>query len=94
MDTIHYFVHRTRYYLFTAIDHHSRFAIAITSRRANNKTAAAFAQLETVFPANIKQVLTDNGSEFEGDLPSFRTKVTPIARPEQSAVLLILVALK
>ena len=72
MDTIHYFVNHTRYYLFTAVDHYSRFAIAIAVRRANSKTAAEFARLvETVFPNHITQILTDNGSEFQGDFDAY-----------------------
>ncbi len=72
MDTIHYFVNQTRYYLFTAIDHYSRFAMAITCRRASSKNAAALAKLvHTVFPGNISQVLTDNGSEFQGDFDAY-----------------------
>ena len=75
MDTIHYFINGIRYYLFTAIDLHSRFAIAIACRRANSKTAAAFAKLVMkVFPATIKQVLTDNGSEFAGDFHAYLQK--------------------
>ena len=72
MDSIHYFVDQTRYYLFTAIDHYSRFAVAITCRRASSKNAAAFAKLvHTVFPNNISQVLTDNGSEFQGHFDAY-----------------------
>ena len=72
MDTIHYFVNRTRHYLFTAIDHYSRFAVAITCRRATSKNAATFARLvHTVFPGNLSQVLTDNGSEFAGDFDAY-----------------------
>ena len=72
MDTIHYFVNRTRYYLFTAIDHYSRFAVAITCRRAHSKNAATFTKLvHTVFPGTICQVLTDNGSEFQGDFDAY-----------------------
>ncbi len=68
MDTIHYFVNQTRYYLFTAIDRYSRFAVAITCRRASSKNATAFVKLvHTVFPGNLSQVLIDNGSEFQGD---------------------------
>ena len=68
MDTIHHFAKQTRYYVFTAIDYYSRFAIAITCRRASSKNATAFVKLvHTVFPGNISQVLTDNGSEFQGD---------------------------
>ena len=72
MDTIHYFVNRTRYYLFTAIDHYSRFAVAITCQCAHSKNAATFAKLvHTVFLGTIRQVLTDNGSEFQGDFDAY-----------------------
>ena len=72
MDTIHYFAKQTHYYLFTAIDRYSRFAVAITCRRASSKNATAFAKLvHTVFPGNISQVLTDNGSEFQGDFDAY-----------------------
>ena len=89
MDTIHYFINQTRYYLFTAIDRYSRFAMAITCRRANSKNATAFAKLVyTVFPGNISQVLTDNGSEFQGDFDRIYNNIT------LNTAILILVALK
>ena len=45
MDTIHHFVNQTRYYLFTAIDRYSRFAVAITCRRASSKNATSICKI-------------------------------------------------
>ena len=67
MDTIVYCINNTRYYLFTAIDQYSRFALAATCHRANSRAAADFLRfIERVVPFKIKQVLTDNGSEYLG----------------------------
>jgi len=72
MDTIVYLINGKRYYVFTAIDHHSRFALAVGSHRARSRDAAAFAQLvETLFPCPITKVLTDNGSEFDKDFAEY-----------------------
>ncbi len=49
-DTVVRFIGTTRRYIFTATDHASRFAQLV----------------QTLFPAPIRQVLTDNGSEFLG----------------------------
>ena len=66
MDTIVYIVDNTRYHLLTAIDLHSRFALAVACRRANSKAAADFLRfVEHVVPFKIKQILTDNGSEYQ-----------------------------
>ena len=61
------FIWRTRRYLLTTTDHASRFALAIAVPRHDSQHAARFAALvKTLFPGRIKQVLTDNGSEFQG----------------------------
>jgi len=71
-DTIVLFVFGLRRYILTATDHHSRFAFAIAVPRANSKNAAQFAALvQAVFPAPIRQILTDNGSEFAGAFDDF-----------------------
>ena len=71
-DTIVRFVGSTRRYIFTAIDHASRFSFALAVPRANSRNAAHFAQLvQSVFPATIHQVLTDNGSEFLGQFDQY-----------------------
>jgi len=61
------FVCGVRRYILTAIDHHSRFAVALAVPHATSNNAAQFAALvQAVFPAPIQQVLTDNGNEFAG----------------------------
>ena len=66
-DTIVRFVAGYRRYLLTAIDHHSRFAVAAVVPDKSSHSAAHFADLvKQIFPAPITQVLTDNGSEFAG----------------------------
>ena len=66
-DTVVRFVGRTRRYLLTATDHASRFALAIAVSRHDSQHAARFAALvKTLFPGRIEQILTDNGSEFQG----------------------------
>lgn len=71
-DTIVRFAYGCRRYIFTATDHASRFAFAVAVPRANSANAARFAGLvQSVFPAPIQQVLTDNGSEFAGAFDDF-----------------------
>jgi len=66
------FAYGCRRYIFTATDHASRFAFAVAVPRANSANAARFAGLvQSVFPAPIQQVLTDNGSEFAGTFDDF-----------------------
>ena len=66
-DTVVRFIGRTRRYLLTATDHASRFALAIAVQRHDSHHAARFAELvKTMFPGHIEQILTDNGSEFQG----------------------------
>ena len=66
------FIGRTRRYLLTATDHASRFALAIAVPRHDSQHAARFAALvKTLFPERIKQVLTDNGSEFQGAFANY-----------------------
>ncbi len=59
---------RTRRYIFIATDHASRFTFAMAATRHNSQHVARFAALvQTVFPGRIEQVLSDNGSGFQGD---------------------------
>lgn len=67
LDTIERRQDGRRRYLFTAVDHHSRFSFAMAALRSNSETAAFFMGLVVeMFPGRIEQVLTDNGSEFQG----------------------------
>ncbi len=66
-DTVIRFIGRTRRYIFTATDHASRFSFAMAATCHDSQRAVHFATLvETVFPGRIEQVLSDNGSEFQG----------------------------
>lgn len=54
-------------YVFTAIDLHSRVAMAWAPAQATSANAARLLELlAQAFPAPIRHVLTDNGSEFQG----------------------------
>ena len=54
-------------YILTAIDLHTRVALALAPPRASSAAAGRFLGLLTeVFPAPIQRVLTDNGAEFQG----------------------------
>ena len=71
-DTVVRFIGRTRRYLLTATDHASRFAVAIAVPRHDSRHAARFASLvKALFPGRIKQILTDNGSEFQGAFATY-----------------------
>ena len=71
-DTVVRFIGRTRRYLLTATDHASRFAVAIAVPRHDSHHAARFAALvQTLFPGRIRQILTDNASEFQGAFAAY-----------------------
>ncbi len=64
-DTVEKIIHGTRRYLITAVDIHSRFAIAFATKSHGSKEAAhVFKAIFQSFPYPIERVLTDNGSEF------------------------------
>lgn len=64
-DTVEKIIHGTRRYLVTAIDVHSRFAVAFATKSHGSKEAAeVFRAILDTFPYPIQNVLTDNGSEF------------------------------
>ena len=66
LDTIEKQRNGTRMYILTAIDIYSRTAFAIGTKSHASKTAAHFFHIITqLFTYPIKQVLTDNGSEFK-----------------------------
>jgi transposase InsO family protein len=66
LDTIEKQRNGRRMYILTAIDIYSRIAFAIATRSHSSKTFAHFFYLiMQMFPYEIKNVLTDNGSEFK-----------------------------
>ena len=74
-DTVVHSIGNTRRYIFIATDHASRFAFALAVPRATSSNAARFVQLvQALFPAPIRQVLTDNGSEFLGAFDQYAQK--------------------
>ena len=68
LDTVERLRDGMRRYLLTFTDLYSRFSVAVGTNSHSSKTALAFLQLaQTVFPYKIDYVLTDSGSEFQGD---------------------------
>ena len=66
LDTIEKQRNGYRMYLLTAIDIHSRTTFEIATKSHSSKTFAHFFYLiMQMFPYEIKNVLTDNGSEFK-----------------------------
>ena len=73
LDTVEKIVHGSRRYLVTAVDVHSRFAVAFATKSHGSKEAAhVFKAIFGAFPYPIKNVLTDNGSEF---MKSFQSEL-------------------
>jgi transposase InsO family protein len=65
IDVVVRLVNGLRRYIVTAVDVHSRYALAMCYNRHNSISAKRFFQkLEIIFPGKIKSVQTDNGSEF------------------------------
>jgi len=64
-----------RMYILTAIDIYSRTTFAIATKSHSSKTFAHFFFLiRQLFPYDIKNVLTDNGSEFKKNLDQLLKK--------------------
>lgn len=75
LDTIEKQRNGHRMYLLTAIDIYSRTTFEIATKSHSSKTFAHFFYLITqMFPYEIKNVLTDNGSEFKLHLDALLTK--------------------
>ena len=75
LDTIEKQRDGRRMYLLTAIDIYSRTTFEIATKSHSSKTFAHFFYLITqMFPYEIKNVLTDNGSEFKKYLDQLLTK--------------------
>jgi len=69
LDTIEKQRNGKRMYLLTAIDIYTRTTFAIATRSHSSKTFAHFFYLVMqMFPYEVKNVLTDNGSEFKKSL--------------------------
>ena len=69
LDTIEKQRNGRRMYLLTAIDIYSRTTFEIATKSHSSKTFAHFFYLITqMFPYEIRNVLTDNGSEFKKHL--------------------------
>jgi transposase InsO family protein len=80
IDTIH-FVDKSgkRIYVYTALDVYSRYGFATLSKRIGAKQSVAFLKKARIyFPFNIKNIQTDNGSEFSVFFTDFikRNKMT------------------
>jgi len=75
LDTIEKQRKGRRMYLLTAIDIYSRTTFEIATKSHSSKTFAHFFYLVMqMFPYEIKNVLTDNGSEFKKHLDALLTK--------------------
>lgn len=75
LDTIEKQRNGRRMYLLTAIDIYSRTTFEIATKSHSSKTFAHFFYLITqMFPYDIKNVLTDNGSEFKLHLDALLKK--------------------
>jgi transposase InsO family protein len=65
LDTVFKFAYGVKRYIVTAVDTYTKYSFALTYQRVNSENTKDFFQkLETVFPYRIKQIQTDNGSEF------------------------------
>jgi transposase InsO family protein len=75
LDTIEKQRKGRRMYILTAIDIYTRTTFSIATRSHSSKTFAHFFYLiMQLFPYEIKNVLTDNGSEFKLHLSALLTK--------------------
>jgi len=65
LDTIVRYDYDVKRYIITAVDTYTRYSFALCYRRATSESTKDFFQkLEIIFPYKIKQIQTDNGSEF------------------------------
>src|SRR3989344_4886922 len=65
IDTIVKFIHGFKRYVVTAVDTSCRHSFAWSYKKANSaNTKDFFLKLKQVFPYQIKNIQTDNGSEF------------------------------
>ncbi len=72
LDTIFKFAYGIKRYVLTAVDTHTKYSFALAYQRVNSRNTKDFFQkLETVFPYRIKQIQTDNGSEFHRHLRDY-----------------------
>lgn len=75
LDTIEKQRNGRRMYILTAIDIYTRTTFSIATKSHSSKTFAHFFYLiMQLFPYEIKNVLTDNGSEFKLHLSALLTK--------------------
>lgn len=76
IDTIHFVdKHGKRIYVYTALDVYSRYGFAILAKRIGAKPSVSFLRkLISYFPFNIKNIQTDNGSEFSIHFTDFVTR--------------------
>jgi transposase InsO family protein len=64
-DTVERFIHGCRRYVITFTDVYSRFSFAWATTRHGSQAAKEFFDLiRKVFPFELENILTDNGSEF------------------------------
>ena len=78
-DTVEKILHGSKRYIITAIDVHSRFAVAFATKSHGSKEAAhVFRAIFDSFPYKIERVLTDNGSEF---MKLFQAELDHVAVP-------------
>ena len=72
LDTVEKQRNGRRMYILTAIDIFTRTTYAIATKSHSSKTFAHFFFLVMqMFPYEVKNVLTDNGSEFKNTYPNF-----------------------
>ena len=73
MDTVIAIRDGVRRYLFSSLDIRSCFALAVASPGLGSAWSRAFLDVTLeVFPEEVRHLLSDNGSEFEGH---FRRRV-------------------
>ena len=69
MDTVVLYRNSTVYYIKTAIDTVTKIAFAYAYKRNTSRTSVDFLKkLQYILPYEVKNLHTDNGSEFHGEL--------------------------
>lgn len=72
MDTLVRTLDGLRVYFYSAIDIKGKIAFSLPYSRLNSRNAKDFFEkLRSVYPLTIRDIQTDNGSEFQGDLDEY-----------------------
>ena len=63
---------RLRVYFYSAIDIQGKVALSLPYSRLSSRNAKAFLEkLCQVYPLKIREIQTDNGSEFQGEFDEY-----------------------